>query len=87
MAAHKELKEWIPLYIGKSRNIASRIHGHIFRELDKTTFAMKLKSRENLYGQRFRISYIKLDVNNYDMLVPYVERRLRNKINPIVGKQ
>lgn len=86
--AHKNfLGEWIPFYIGKSRNLDKRIREHIFQDREKTTFGMKLKARKNLYGLEFRVNYIKIDVKNYDMIVPYVESTFRNKYNPIVGKQ
>ena len=85
--AHKELNEWIPLYIGKSRNIGARIHGHIYKELHKTTFALKLQARTNLKDHTFRLKAIEVDVHNYDSIVPKIEWQLRNRLNPIIGKQ
>jgi hypothetical protein len=85
--AHKDLNDWIPIYIGKSRNVGSRIHGHIYKELNKTTFALKLLARTNLKNQTFRLKAIKVDVHNYDSIVPKIEWQLRNRINPIIGKQ
>jgi len=82
-----ENKEWIPLYLGKSRNVSSRIKEHINKELEKNTFAMKLKARENFREELFRVSVLKIDVNHYDWIVPLVEKELRNIYNPIVGKQ
>lgn len=84
---HSELKEWIPLYIGKSKRIEGRIHQHIFKELDKTTFALKLNARQNLENQKFRLKTIKCEVENYNMIVPAIEAQLRNRINPLIGKQ
>lgn len=86
-SAHTELRDWIPIYIGKSKNIRSRIHGHIYKELHKTTFALKLKARENLNDEIFRISTIKIDVKNYESIVLRIESEFRNRINPIIGKQ
>jgi len=85
--AHTEIDDWVPLYIGKSKNVGNRINEHILKELKKTTFAMKLKARKNLYGRTFRIKVLKMDVENYDVLVPHLELLLRNILNPIVGKQ
>jgi len=85
--AHTELNDWIPLYIGKSKNIGSRIHGHIYKELHKTTFALKLQARENLKNEVFRFKTIRIDVRNYDAIVPRIEWQLRDKINPLIGKQ
>jgi len=84
---HSLINEWVPLYIGKSRNVGNRINEHIIKELTKTTFAMKLKARKNLYGSIFRVKILKMDVENYDVIVPFLESVLRDKLNPIVGKQ
>lgn len=85
--SHSELNEWIPLYIGKSKNIEGRVHEHIFKDLHKTTFALKLLARTNLQNDLFRLSTLKIDVSNYDAIVPKIEWQLRNRINPIAGKQ
>lgn len=88
--AHKKtgkLSEWMPLYIGKSRNVGKRISEHILKEREKTTFAMKLKIRKTLHGLSFRVKTLKLDVNNYDVIAPHLERFFREKWHPIVGKQ
>ncbi len=85
--AHKELNDWIPIYIGKSKNIGGRVFEHIYKELEKTTFALKLLARENLYNETFRLSTICINVKNYDVIVPEIEKEMRNRINPILGKQ
>ena len=84
---HSELSEWIPIYIGKSKRIEGRIHEHIFKELHKTTFALKLNARENMENERFRLKTIKCEVENYNMIIPAIETQLRNRINPLIGKQ
>lgn len=85
--AHTKLEDWIPLYIGKSKNIKSRIHGHIYKDLSKPTFAMKLLARDNMKQETFRISVINLELKNYDAIIPVIENELRNRINPLIGKQ
>ena len=84
---HSELTEWIPIYIGKSKRIEGRIHEHIFKELHKTTFALKLNARENMENEKFRLKTIKCEIENYNMIVPAIEAQLRNRINPLIGKQ
>ena len=84
---HDKLKEWIPIYIGKSRRIEGRVHEHIFMDLYKTTFALKLNARENLQDEIFKLHTIKCEVNNYDWIVPLIESKKRDIINPIVGRQ
>lgn len=87
IAKHSELKEWIPIYIGKSKQIASRVHQHIYKELGKPTFALKLNSRENMKKYTFRLSAINVASENYDWVMPVFEKTLRDKINPIIGRQ
>lgn len=87
LASHTDLKEWVPIYIGKSKWIGSRIRTHLYAELNKHTFSLKLSERQNLNQDKFRISIIPISVVNYDWVMPTIESVLRDKINPILGKQ
>lgn len=84
---HDKLQEWIPIYIGKSRRIEGRVHEHIFMDLHKTTFALKLNARENLQNEVFKLHTLKCEVKNYDLIVPQIESKLRDTINPLIGRQ
>lgn len=84
---HSELNEWIPMYIGKSKQIGARIRQHIYKELGKPTFALKLNARTNMRNKTFRLSVIKVPHENYDWVMPVIEKTLRNKFNPIIGRQ
>ncbi|MFV0571703.1 MAG: hypothetical protein ACK5M1_04620 [Xanthomarina gelatinilytica] len=84
---HTELKDWIPLYIGKSKKIEGRVHEHLFKELYKTTFALKLNARDNLFDEAFRLKTLRCDVTNYNVIMPILESKFRDKINPIIGRQ
>lgn len=84
---HTELNEWIPMYIGKSKQIGGRVHQHIYKELGKPTFALKLNARENMRDKTFRLSVIKVPHENYDWVMPVIEKTLRDKLNPIIGRQ
>jgi hypothetical protein len=37
--------------------------------------------------RQFRLFTIPLNVQNYDLIAPSLERELRDRLNPIVGKQ
>jgi hypothetical protein len=89
LKAHRDATnfEWVPLYLGKSRNIGNRVHQHIHLGLEKPTFALKLKARTNVHDLKFRLSFIKIDVKNYNVIMPLVESQLRNRFNPILGRQ
>ena len=84
---HKALNGWVPIYIGKSKSINKRIFEHIYLGLDKKTSALKLSSRQDLRNKEFRLRAIKVEVNNYDVISTEFEKTLRDKINPITGKQ
>lgn len=86
MIQHRFPVDWVPLYVGKSKNIANRLKGHFFMPLDRKTFGMKLSSRTNLAGYRIRLSTIRIDVKNYDLIVPKVESHFREKYHPIIGR-
>lgn len=87
VSKHSGFKEWIPLYIGKSRKVGNRIDAHLNKEMDKSTYALKLLARNNLKNYTFRVKAMKIDVNNYDTILPEIESTLRNRFYPIIGKQ
>lgn len=80
-------EQWLPLYIGKSKDLHKSIKEHIELSPEKNTYAMKLKHRINLHGLEFRVSMIELDVQNYDFIIPHIERTLRDVYHPLIGKQ
>ncbi|WP_333601300.1 hypothetical protein [Flavobacterium sp.] len=87
LSKHSELKDWIPLYIGKSQKINARFYEHIYLRLEQPTTGLKLKARENMQNEVFRLSYINIPTQNYDWVMPVFENNLRNRINPILGRQ
>jgi hypothetical protein len=84
---HGVLEEWMPLYIGKSKTVGTRVIEHLRLPLEARTFALKILSRPNMRDRQFRLSAIQLNVQNYDLIAPVLERELRDRLNPIVGKQ
>jgi hypothetical protein len=82
----KHTGNWIPFYIGKSKDIKHRVNQHISLG-ETTTYALKLKAMKNLDDKTFRLSYIIIDTEHYDMVMPKIEQVLREKYNPIIGKQ
>ena len=80
-------EEWIPLYIGKNKNLNKRLIEHVDLDPKKQTYAMKLRHRPSFSNAKYRVSILELDVKNYDFIVPHIERVLRDKYIPIVGKQ
>lgn len=80
-------EDWLPLYIGKCKFIRQRVLDHLNLKSKSRTYALKLKARKNMNNSILRISYISLDVKNYDFIAPFIETTLREYYNPIIGKQ
>ncbi|MES2010551.1 MAG: hypothetical protein V4468_16885 [Pseudomonadota bacterium] len=87
IARHSELSEWMPLYLGKSKKICARVLEHINLELEKTTFALKIKARPSMAKREFRLHALEVPVQNYNLIVPTLEAAMRNRFNPLIGKQ
>jgi hypothetical protein len=85
IAFHTVLPEWMPLYLGKSKNISGRVLEHINLPLEKTTFALKLNARPEMKKYRLRLHALPVLVQNYDLIVPTLESALRNRFNPLIG--
>ncbi len=81
------LAEWIPLYLGKSKHIDGRVWEHIHLKLEQPTTSLKLAARKNMNIDDFRLSTIKIEVENYDLIMPQLERALRDKFSPLLGRQ
>jgi hypothetical protein len=84
---HTVLGQWVPLYIGKSKRVSKRLLTHLNLKLEQPTTSLKLKARANMNSLNFRFSTIKVDVKNYDIIMPMLEKTLRDQINPILGRQ
>lgn len=84
---HRTVAEWMPIYIGKSSNIANRVSQHITLPLEKRTVAMKLATRRMWTERNFRLSTMHLPVKHYALIAPQVEAELRAHLNPLVGRQ
>lgn len=84
---HSALKPWMPMYLGKSKNVSKRIIEHVTLGRPVSTYAMKLKMRNNPRFLDWRLSVIELQVKNYEFVVNSLERLLRDRLNPLIGKQ
>lgn len=87
IAQHRTLPDWMPLYLGKSKKVGARVLEHINLEMNKTTFALKLKARPAMASRSFRLHTFELPVKNYDLIAPTLETALRNRFHPLIGKQ
>lgn len=85
---------WNCLYVGKSENLCGRISQHIHQSTAYTTYGLKLSQRGSLLNDfSLGYSYFIIKSNpagNPDGLrciTVTLERRLREKLLPIIGKQ
>lgn len=86
------LEDYLPFYLGKSENIKSRVIQHIDLKGNKTTYALKLKAickdQENIGQNQFFVSQLRFPFSDESyFLLDIVEKELRNRLNPIIGKQ
>lgn len=82
--------EWIPLYLGKSKELPARIKQHITLEKTSATYALKLKSQEGLFTDwHFKFSTISFNAldERFYFLCEILEEELRKVVCPIVGAQ
>lgn len=84
---HVSLAEWMPLYLGKSKNVGKRVLEHINLAIDKKTYALKLKARRDMSNYKLRLCAVSIEVEHYDMIIPVLESKLRDRFNPLIGKQ
>lgn len=80
---------WVPLYLGKRSNLKSRIQEHVYRPTNAKTSALRLTDRsDELIHHRFRVSYLTFDLSNDEYkLMSFLEAALRNRLQPILGRQ
>jgi hypothetical protein len=84
---HGILNQWIPLYLGKSKNVARRVKEHLTLPLKARTFALKIHARPKMAERKFRLHTLPMNITHYDLIAPVLEKALRDRFNPIVGKQ
>jgi hypothetical protein len=87
--------ESICFYIGKSEDIASRIKQHINQQTKYTTYSLKLSEHDRLHEENsFSYSYYVIkespaeDIKDgMKCLLVTLEKTLRHKLRPVIGKQ
>jgi hypothetical protein len=81
--------KFIPFYLGRNKNIRSRVMQHVRGKKESATYGLKLLSREYLLkGCKFRASGIvfKTSRDAY-FCVEFLEAAIRKSLHPIIGKQ
>lgn len=89
---HKEkvrLGQPVPFYIGKHKNIRSRVTQHLTGSSESGTYGLKLLSRsELLKGCTIRVGGVALVATREGYFcVEFLESALRSRLHPVVGRQ
>jgi len=79
----------IPFYLGRSEKLKERIEEHYNFSGSESTYALKLNHRYKLLkGIKFKVAWLPLNVDKDTyFIVDKIESLLRDKLNPIIGKQ
>ncbi|EHR5476730.1 hypothetical protein KUL98_001284 [Vibrio parahaemolyticus] len=64
-----------------------RLELHRDTPFEKPYQALKLQDRGIFVSKNFRVSFLELPKENYEIISHYVEDYFREKINPIVGNK
>ena len=81
--------QYIPFYLGKSEKIQDRVLCHVDTTLDKTVYALKLRTRDNILKDIvFKLGYVEFDIaDDSYFCIELLEKEVRKTLRPIVGKQ
>lgn len=84
--AHSSFEDYIPFYLGKHTCLKNRIGLHLNMSMKTNTGGMKLLARDNIKDEIFKVSVFKLPVVHYGVISPILERKLRDRFNPLIGQ-
>lgn len=86
--------KWYPLYIGKSEKVLSRITEHCYQAAEKKTYGLKLRHRAEIIDVAdFSVGSYELNITGsfknylFQFVMTNLERELRTKHQPLLGKQ
>jgi hypothetical protein len=82
-------------YVGKSEDLTSRISQHIHQSTKPSTYGLKISEHNRLHSDNtFGYSYFVIKVNPSDQIIDgmkcllvTLERHLRDRLKPLIGKQ
>lgn len=86
-------EERLPLYLGKTEKLQTRLENHINGKRDSKTYSLKLRQRSNLDLSKIQLAYyeipfdIALSPEIKQLYLTTLEQKLRNKLFPLVGKK
>lgn len=86
-------REFVPFYLGKSKNVQKRLTEHLNDEAKTGTYSLKLKDRNTktptfFNDFQFRASWMTFNIDDAAYFcIELLESAIRKKLNPLIGKQ
>lgn len=86
-------RKWIPFYLGKSKELDKRLEEHLTgAEKGESTYKLNLQNNTNelFKNAKYRVKIIEIEElkeDKYYWVLTRIESELREKLNPICGKQ
>jgi hypothetical protein len=83
----------LPLYLGKTEKLQTRLDNHINGKRDSKTYSLKLKLRNNIDLKHIQMAYYEIGFDNEispeikQLYLKTLEQKLREELNPLVGKR
>lgn len=83
----------LPLYLGKTEKLQTRLDNHINGKRDSKTYSLKLKQRKNIDLKHIHLAYYEVRFDNEispeikQLYLRTLEQKLREQLNPLVGKK
>lgn len=83
----------LPLYLGKTEKLQTRLDIHINGKRDSKTYSLKLKQRINIDLKHIQLAYYEVGFDNEicpeikQLYLTTLEQKLREQLNPLVGKK
>jgi hypothetical protein len=83
---------FLPFYLGKTEKLADRVKQHVFIKPESGTYALKLgamrKYNKKFHELDFYISHLEFPFSKKTtFLLEIIEAALREKLNPVIGRQ
>jgi len=86
-------KGFYPFYVGKSEELATRLNQHITHHKTHSTYGLKLANRKHFKLEDFEVGYWQLESDAKfskvvsQFIITTLEQKVREKLNPLIGKK
>jgi hypothetical protein len=92
--ANTKIEDWTPFYLGKSEKVGKRIWEHLNHHKNHATYGLKLNERNDFKSKNeIKVGFWLLPVDEKipneikQFIITNFESKIREKLNPWIGKQ